>query len=611
MRVGRLSGLIEYEAIKVFGLDFMDEANLVGHYVLSENPQPVPEISELRNNKITEVLQDLKQVYRRENDPIIKEQIKLAISKAEDKVHPTYNQFLEKFSQAKVIPLKNKIYELSEKERRSEQQERKDSPQYTYTSYKSPYNQELQDLQTELQELEIFQSKYKPDPFGYMDYLKKEFPHSIYGFYLKPLLARIPQRTRKKHTYVVAQTGSGKSELLKVLAYGDIEAENRALVIIDPHGDMVEEIAQFKCFSPENDFDELVYIDPTLEHGFSPTINPFQIEDTSENNIAITTQELKRVINILLQGAGTTAQMDAILSPCIAVLLRKKDGCFEDLQRFMDDENNGDLLELGKKSPNPQHARLFRDKFQSKGYESTKHGIYTRIQTLLNDPIFANLISHRTTVDLKTLIDQRKTILFKLSLGEGGSESMEAFGRFIVGLLRIIAIQRSSVPKESRTPTFLYIDEFQNFVSDDIEKALTQLRKYGLHLVLANQYAGQNIDTQLQKALFSAGLKIIGKNELKTAKSAGAEIEVDYEEIKNLNVGEFYVKNENYPALKVKVPKTLLGNNNAMSPSEWEQVKAHNLARYYVKTGQNKPRIRTTAQAEKPVSKLKPPKYSL
>jgi len=81
---------------------------------------------------------------------------------------------------------------------------------------------------------------------------------------------------------------------------------------------------------------------------------------------------------------------------------------------------------------------------------------------------------------------------------------MQAFGRFIVGMLRIIAIQRSPLPAYMRTPTFLYIDEFQNFISDDVENALTQLRKYGLHLVLAHQYIGQRMDLNMQKALFSS-----------------------------------------------------------------------------------------------------------
>tara|TARA_R110001592_G_scaffold250179_2_gene512805 strand:+ start:302 stop:502 length:201 start_codon:yes stop_codon:yes gene_type:complete len=65
---------------------------------------------------------------------------------------------------------------------------------------------------------------------------------------------------------------------------------------------------------------------------------------------------------------------------------------------------------------------------------------------------------------------------------------VQAYGRFIVGLLRIIALQRTNMAIQKRVPILLFIDEFQNFISSDIEKALTQLRKYGLHLVLANQY---------------------------------------------------------------------------------------------------------------------------
>jgi Type IV secretory pathway, VirD4 components len=560
----------------------------IGDFTIEDNHQKIEVITAERLRKLRAIKQELLTAEKQEEDPQIERQLFHAIRKVNGKIYVDYAEYKERFSSKEILILKNKINELNEKERRNEQQAKKDDEHFNYTTYKPRYEKEIKPISEEIERIESFQNKYDSSPKGYLDFLKKVLSQETYKFYLKPLLARIPIGERKKHTYVVAQTGSGKSELLKMLAYGDIEAKNRAVVIIDPHGDMVEEIARFKRFSPENDYDDLVYIDPTLKNGFSPSINPFEIEDKSENNIAITTQELKRVINTLLQGSGATAQMEAILSPCISVLLRKKDGCFEDLQRFMDDKQNSDLIQLGLNSPNPQHAKLFRDKFTSSGYESTKHGIYTRMQTLLNDPIFQNLISNKTTVNLKQLIDQRKTILFKLSLGEGGSESMEAFGRFIVGMLRIIAIQRSKTPKEERTPTFFYIDEFQNFVSEDIEKALTQLRKYGLHLVLANQYVGQNIDTQLQKALFSSGVKIIGKNEIKTAKSAGGEIDVKYDEIKNLKIGEFFIQNGSYSALKIKVPTILLGNNNAMSKAEWEQVENHNLGQYYSKTGTKK-----------------------
>jgi len=84
----------------------------------------------------------------------------------------------------------------------------------------------------------------------------------------------------------------------------------------------------------------------------------------------------------------------------------------------MDDNQNEDLLELGMNSPNPQHRRFFREKFTDKAYMATKNGIYTRLQIFLNDPIFQNLLTGKNTIPLKQLINQKKIIIFKLSLGE-------------------------------------------------------------------------------------------------------------------------------------------------------------------------------------------------
>jgi len=156
----------------------------------------------------------------------------------------------------------------------------------------------------------------------------------------------------------------------------------------------------------------------------------------------------------------------------------------------MSDTRNADLVALGRKSPNIQHAQFFASEFMSSDYRLTKRGMYTRLQSLLHDPIFLNLISERSSFDLKTLIDAKKIILFRLPLGEGGSETMQAYGRFVFGMLRIIALSRSS--EKYRTQTYGYVDEFQNFVSNDLERALTQFRKFGMYLVLSNQFPAQH-----------------------------------------------------------------------------------------------------------------------
>ena len=181
---------------------------------------------------------------------------------------------------------------------------------------------------------------------------------------------------------------------------------------------MAEEIAQFSEFSKPHVQDRLVYIDPMLKQGFSPCLNPFELDNRSEKNIAVMTQELKRIIELLLAGAGISNQMEAIIHPCIATLLRRQGSDFTDLQRFMDDRQNRDLLELDVESPNLQHRRFFRDKFMDKAYMATKNAIYTRLQVFLNDPIFQNLLTGKNTIPLKQLIRQKKIIVFKLSLGE-------------------------------------------------------------------------------------------------------------------------------------------------------------------------------------------------
>jgi len=119
-----------------------------------------------------------------------------------------------------------------------------------------------------------------------------------------------------------------------------------SILVIDPHGDMVEEIARMKVFQNPQKQKRLVYIDPSLQQDYSPSINPFEISDRSEKNIALMTQELKSIITVLLQKAETTNQMDALLSPCIATLLRRPNSSFADLQRFMDDNQNQDLIDL-------------------------------------------------------------------------------------------------------------------------------------------------------------------------------------------------------------------------------------------------------------------------
>ncbi len=162
--------------------------------------------------------------------------------------------------------------------------------------------------------------------------------------------------------------------------------------------------------------DRLIYLDPFLSKNSTRVINPFEIYDRDENGIGLFTQELVGVFKELLP-SHLTLQMEAILTPCIATLLRSATGSLSELQRFMDDARNHDLLVQGSRSPNPNHATFFQQAFRKPEYRVTKQSIYTRIQSLLNHMAFHRLTDGKSTVNLRQCVDKGKIILLNLSQG--------------------------------------------------------------------------------------------------------------------------------------------------------------------------------------------------
>lgn len=410
-------------------------------------------------------------------------------------------------------------------------------------------------------------------------------------FYLQPLIHiflflhsyQVWLSDKQRHQYFVAGSWNGKSEYMKLLIWAELRKrknEQSAVVLLDPHWDLAEEIAMFKEFSWKKYSSRLVYIDPTLKEWFFPWINPFDLKSRSERIVSVMSQELKRVFEMLLSDAEPTPTMSTLLHACIATLLRRKWSKLEDLQRFMTDTRNADLVMLGKASPNRQHAQFFTHEFMSADYRLTKRWIYTRLQSLLHDPIFENLISQRSSFDLEKLINERKIIVFRIPLWEWGSESMQAYWRFIFWMLRIIALGRSR--EKLRVPTFVYVDEFQNFVSSDLERALTQFRKFWMYLILTNQFPWQDgISTSLQRALFSSGVLVVGRNEFGTLKRIERQTEIPATNLKYLRPWRFYVQTSRVNARKIKVPTYLLGSLHSMKTDHWERLKREQIQKYY------------------------------
>jgi len=392
----------------------------------------------------------------------------------------------------------------------------------------------------------------------------------------------------------VAGSGAGKSELLKVLMLSFIRKRNRkeTVILLDPHGDIAEQVAHFKEHRIKNN---IIYISPDLQDGLMPCINPLEMgQGGSPEQINYMAECLTEVFKEIVGADSTlTSNMETLLNAVLSVLLLRKGSTFLDLQTFMRDEENADLVAYAIENSNAGQRHFFSRAFYDKNYTATKNALYTKLQILLNSKTFYQLTIGKSTLDLRQAMNSRKTIIFNLSKGIIGQKTSPAFGRFIVGMIQGFSFERQKIPEHKRVPVHLFIDEFQNFITPSIETLLAESRKYAVHLTLAQQFHGQKTSPALRAAILNnTAVKIVG-----TAEGASLDALVKLmtgatkETIQNLDTGHFYIKVKSSGILEtalsenlaqpLRVTTSYLGNRHAMKKEQWEAVKKYQLKQFY------------------------------
>lgn len=417
----------------------------------------------------------------------------------------------------------------------------------------------------------------------YLAYLKADYPQLMAPFFREWRLP-VSEFDRERHTLITAKTGYGKSELIKLAIHRDITRHRRpGVILLEPHGELGESIARLK----ENyGSDRLIYIDPTLYPGFTPVINPLEVTDKRPVAIDRATEELLEVFRVVLSNTASpfTPNMETILLACIATLMIKGDSTLFDLLDFMDDELNGDLVEYGiKHLANPAHHYLFTKDFRGTKYDSTKAAIKTKLYSFLSSNAIHDFLIGKSTINLKEAMDSGKLIVVRLPK-HLGPRSIEAIGRFFTAAVQNVAFERAEIPEQKRKPVFMYIDESHRFISPIIENILTDARKYRLHLTFSTQILGQDADSQLKRVISSCtSVKITGANDYKSLSAIAKETGLETDKMRDLAVGEFYVKAGERPNIKFKAPSYLQNEYCYMTAAEWAEMKAQQVARYYRK----------------------------
>lgn len=417
-----------------------------------------------------------------------------------------------------------------------------------------------------------FISKYENSLKGYKSYLEavKRSDYLLQNFFFtRRLPVLIPESDFERHTWITGRSGSGKSTLLKNLIWNRIRGHSGrkgTVIIVEPHGDLSQEVSAFPEFYI-NKQKPLIYIDPFLYGNFPPqffkhpAINPLELRDKTDENIDILTQELTKVFRDIL-GSDFSLAMQTLLMHCLPVLIARDGSTLHDLSRFLDDERNRDFILLGQKSKNKQISSFFKNDFHQENYGTTKRSLRMRIANMLGSQILADLIASESTLNIEELIDSEACIIFNLSKGKMGSFASEAFGRFLIASIQMAIMRRANKAKKDRIPVHMFIDEFQNYVTETIGEIATEARKYKLFLTLANQTIGQNMDASLTRDLLSStGVKFVGQNGVDTLSKMGREIGVSVEDLQGLKVGEFYLKTNSFQSRKIYIPNAVDAHN--------------------------------------------------
>ena len=375
-------------------------------------------------------------------------------------------------------------------------------------------------------------------------------------------------RHNRIHTLTVGETGSGKTEANKGMIYSDIRRGDGSVVVIDPHGDSAHDLLR-----PPIDKERIVFIDPALKDGMTPTYNIFESDKKiSEQEIKLQANIIIPVIKAVNDEEKFSSAMKEMLYHCTCVLLRKGDSSFKELLQFMNPNKNKKLIELGLQSPNDLDREYFEDDFPSA--KQTRDALRRRLKNLLSDHYFSNLVNGTSTFDLEKLMNTKGKVIIINVNKYNLPEHYGYFTRFILEMIQKFAFNRAKISKADRIPTYCYIDECQNFLTPKIEELITEARKFKIHLNFSFPSI-MKVKLPMRNIIASnTNIKLLGKDSNGVADILKKVLSDEViNEIINSPTGQFYLKANNQEGLFIQNSDQLLDGKADISDLELKELK--------------------------------------
>ncbi|MFZ2126311.1 MAG: type IV secretion system DNA-binding domain-containing protein [Candidatus Microsaccharimonas sp.] len=308
---------------------------------------------------------------------------------------------------------------------------------------------------------------------------------------------------RSRHVYIIGQTGAGKSGTLELFALSDI-FHGQGYAIIDPHGDFAVDNMRY---IPGSRMQEVVYFNPA-DTAYPLGFNPLEVFDPSQK-----TNVSSEVIGVLKRMFGESwgPRLEYILRYTILALLDRPSTTMLDITRMLTDKKfRKETLDYCTDTVVLQFWNVefasWNEKFQSEAIAP----VLNKVGAFTANPVIRNIIGQpKSTFNIRQIMDEGRILIVNLSKGLIGEDNAAILGAFMVTKIQLAAMSRSDIPNiADRRPFYLYVDEFQNFATDSFATILSEARKYGLNLTVANQYISQMTDTVRDAVFGNVGTMI-------------------------------------------------------------------------------------------------------
>ena len=304
---------------------------------------------------------------------------------------------------------------------------------------------------------------------------------------------------RRRHMYTVGKTGSGKSYFMQQMALQDI-MRGEGVAFLDPHGDSAEWLLQR---IPPHRIEDVVYWDPSdTERPIGFNIIEFYNEQDKHRTVNSFVGLMQKMFDPHNQGI-TGPRFERAVRNAMLTVMEDQGSTLVEVLRILSDENYANRkIPLIKDDIVRRYWTDEIAKTQDFHKSEVLGYIVSKFDRFVTNKLTRNIFGQSSSgFNMRQIMDRRKILIVNLSKGLIGEENAQFLGLLLVPRILSSAMSRADTPEEDRIDFYLYVDEFQNFSTEDFAQILSEARKYKLNLIVANQYIAQ-IDEKIRDAVF-------------------------------------------------------------------------------------------------------------